>query len=318
MYLTVDKIATIIDYGYSTFKYDKKQYGSEEVITSGIFVNSYPMYDIFKFLIYGWLYSPPVLKRSIARYLQFFTTQRPEDIATNASIQGMVMWLPYIHPFSDMTYDTFWNFLWDNFRTEMDISITPTKVLGCNFRNCLPIGDILEQTVNKNQIPSDPFEYYDQINYLKTIPQGREWRKYVIEHYDYEIGFGVLYGQWLLEYSNFKGLQNMIIPNITGATEPEIANEHTINILINYLINVAKLVEIVNNLEVLRLVDQEMEKNSTLKVAIDWNSVTQAKDLLAKNIVNIKNTLPVIEKYLDNPEIEPLWKIIKWFKDIIS
>jgi hypothetical protein len=79
-YLESNRVATIIDYGYSVIEYDSQMYGyelSNERI--GIRKTGFPMYDIYKILLYSYLYSSTYknidIKSECFKLLQFFTTE---------------------------------------------------------------------------------------------------------------------------------------------------------------------------------------------------------------------------------------------------
>jgi serine/threonine protein kinase len=208
-YINTGYIATIIDYGFAHFKLDNVDYGYTDAYKMDVFPDkSFPLYDIFKFItsVYKWSGRKPEKGHSeevgeIAEELfKFFdetirNEMTIEEILQDREIPRPIPLLPRISKYEKLTFMDFFEFIekfeeFNQICTEEPIY----EVFGCfGTKACPKTDDIVKQLqINAYDIPIDPYEFYDLLNYNESPDGDHAFALDLVENYNYKGGFAIL------------------------------------------------------------------------------------------------------------------------------
>ena len=309
IFITTNIIATIIDFGLSYINYQNENFGSIIGFKEGVSEQTpFPMFDIFKLLVYSFVAANASLKVFIRNCLQFFTPIPVESILSNKV--ASVYFLPMVEPFTNLSYDDFWTFLDQNFAEHMTwLSTTPTDVLDCNYINCASIEE-LEKSLISSAIPTDPFEFYDYVNYNKFL--GIDV-KTALTQYSVQNGLDLLYNKY---QSLDEKYADLVISQVQ--INMQAIDELMVEMYINYLLQVAKLINIVNDVELLSKINTFFRTNFNRRLQVDWVLLFKAQQLLKAHLQKIKRDAELIQALKGNGIVAPLQKMLFWFSDLFT
>lgn len=175
-YLLTDRLATLIDYGYSHIQYRHRHYSVQYFEDLGIDPNaSFPMYDAYKLLLMS---MRTMLERNnrpafetAAQILRFFNQdERPEDIIGRQS-DGLYH-LPNIPSLTNLTFDQLTRYI----RSQCPCSFIrdrpgPERILGCQGTDvCISDPTAIDRmgVAPPGATPTDIFSFYDVLTNLQA------------------------------------------------------------------------------------------------------------------------------------------------------
>lgn len=310
IFLTTENLAVFIDYGLSHIKYNGKNYGCDTGAHVGVMMDkAFPMYDIFKLLLSSYQLSGKVKTQVMIRnFLRFFSGENPEMLFFILRQDYDVSWLPYLDEFKDITYDTFWIFLKANFGEYMTfISEDPkAKILGCGHKACQTSIEIREKVLT-GAIPMDPFEIYDMSFTLNKL----ELQK-VLKRYDVKYGVDLIRVNYIADIKALDRLEMIQVPDLRGVSSGIIMNFDFEKRYIDYLMNIAKIIKLVNSFEIIKLVNQWFWKTFNKGIDIDLKRVENLERFLEQNLLKIDEEHSYLIR-LKNKNLYPLLKLTSWF-----
>jgi hypothetical protein len=168
-YILADRLATLIDYGYSHIQYRHRHYSVQYFEELGIDPNaSFPMYDAYKLLLMSMRTmldkgNRPAFDMA-AQILHFFNQEeRPEEVVTRQS--ESLYHLPNLPALMNVTFDQLTRYI----RSQCSCPFIrdrpgPERILGCQGTDvCL-----LEMPTLPGITPTDIFTFYDGLTNLQA------------------------------------------------------------------------------------------------------------------------------------------------------
>nr|QBK90684.1 MAG: protein kinase [Pithovirus LCPAC104] len=188
-YINTNKIAVIIDFGFSHIKYNDKSFGVYDYIQYGVlYKSSFPLFDAYKILLFSirqMEYEKDCYNKT-AEIIKFFnnTTHPEEIIETQRTFNYGIYITKNIKKIKIFHLTTF---IRNNFNPDFigNIKIKTQKILNCE--KCMSSQDVNEFVgINKYPFSDTLFEFYDLGSRLYRDKKFSEFDE-LVKNLDYDI-----------------------------------------------------------------------------------------------------------------------------------
>lgn len=176
-WLVTNRVATLIDYGYSHFYYQNNYYGTFGLEEFAILPNrSNPLHDIYKLLLYSYYDIPVNFRQNITplfSYLvRFFNPTDPLEAIVKSQRATYYSWPTLTPPLTSI--DNFINYLLESPSIQQPILLNAPDpripILNCRNMRCSDYQTSLRSAgLVPGNIPTTLFDLYDALNRIKSI-----------------------------------------------------------------------------------------------------------------------------------------------------
>ncbi len=314
-YVLTDKLAVIIDYGFSHVKVDGEHYGIFDRVYVGVNPDrSFPMYDVYKFLmwiIYKMIEGNNMEYKKFEPIFRFFNkTESLEDVI-NSQIKYSYS-LPYNNKTKNITFDEFIKYIRNTIPeiSQIIVSDKPNgRIIGCNGTDiCMSQNEIVE-TLNLNSpiTVSTVYQFYDVISRLEAENRMDEIQN-VISRFDQNIAINKA-------YTRYNSLISQIIRNKKNIYPVRLEGIHLNMLLQSNEIYEQHMKYVITVIEIWDLFHTVLVLIDAIRYLYRWYNINSGDDqqsILENEINNILN--PLINEF--NMSIDEYMQIYNYINNL--